>query len=611
MKIIILSLVLLAVTAQAQFDLTRISPAQTVQESVDALPMRQAAIFDSYLKQRLAPPPVWPKVGFHEFAGTMISRLLHKVELQQVSDNILRPDFMPWLTGTDFALIGSLCRRKGDYDFVLQILLRIAYIDDQSGQKLLTGPARDKMTHVLLSENGVEHHEKISVGGCMTVTDTENHILMTEVSRYLTNQLLFAEAVKLHQPTALYDNSKNGFDQWMLKHLAEFLKNDFSEFNSRPYEGYTQITLNNLYDYSKNLQVKKMAQMVLDYSGAKFAISSNGMRRSAPYRRQKDWLNYDDLVFYDTVVSRHFFLAGNYNYITFADSNRSSAVYNDDTYHAMMAAAGSYRTPRLILDTQIEKDQQYFQKIRHSDVEIYHSSPSFLLTSGGRYRDLPDFGTGGNDAWAVATTILPTKGEATMKNLFYIVGDKDVHRRNNTCMTKNFACGFNLHVPENLDASCVVKNGNWSFYDMQKCKNYGFYVAINQVKPDKDWDDVNANYNVMEVVEANDHFDQFMKSRMQQNPQKNIKPDNASTYSTYDGRTVEFFIYNANLGAYSVTKINGVKQTADFNLWPRAEGDVMNSVTPGLIEITNNKLRKKLTLDARNPLVPARTESVF
>lgn len=611
MKIKILFFVLCGATAYAQVDLTRLSPARTVQESVESLPLRQQAIFATYLRQPLAPPPVWPKAGFQEFAGTMISRLLYKTELQQVSDNILRPDFKPWLTGTDFALIGSLCRRKGDYDFVLQILLRIAYIDDQSGQKLLTQAARDKMNHVLLSENGIVHHEKISVGGCMTVTDTENHILMTEVSRYLTNQLLFAEAKKLNQPAGLYDNSQNGFDQWMLNHLAEFLKNDFSEFNSRPYEGYTQITLNNLYDYSKNPQVKMMAQMVLDYSAAKFAIGSNGMRRSAPYRRQKDWLNYDDLVFYDTIVGRNFFLAGNYNYVGFVDSGRDAAVFTDEVYHATMAAAGGYRIPALILDTQIEKDHEYFQKIRHSDVEIYHSSPSFMLTAGGRYRNLPDFGTGGNDAWAVATTILPTKGEATMKNLFYILGDKDKSRRNNTCMTKNFACGFNIHIPENLDASCVVKNGKWSFYDMQKCKNYGFYVAINTMKTDKEWDDVNTNYNVMEVVEADGQFEKFMSTRMQQNPQKNIKQDAASLYTTYDGRVIEFFLYNANLGAYSVTKINGVQQTADFNLWPRAEGDIMNSVTPGLIEIRNNKLRKKLTLDARNPLLPLRTESVY
>ncbi len=611
MKIKILALVLCAATAQAEIDLTRLSPAQTVQESLNTLPIRQAAILETYLKQPLAPPPVWPKVGMQDFAGTMISRLLYKTDLQNVSENILKPDFKPWLTGTDFALIGSLCRRKGDYDFVAQSLLRIAYIDDQAGQKLLSVPAREKLLHVLLYEKGIVHHEKISVGGCMTVTDTENHILMTEISRYLTNQLLFAEAKKLNQPADLYDNSKNGFDQWILNHLAEYLKKDFSEFNSRPYEGYTQITLNNLYDYARNPQVKMMAQMVLDYSSAKFAIGSNGMRRSAPYRRQKEWLNYDDLVHYDTVVVRNFFLAGNHNYTGFADSNRSSDTFNDELYHALMAAAGSYRTPRLILDTQIEKEQEYFQKIRHSDVEIYHSSPSFLLTAGGRYRDMPDFGTGGNDAWAVATTILPTKGEATMKNLFYIVGDKEKNRRNNTCMTKNFACGFNIHVPENLDASCVVKSGKWSFYDMQKCKNYGFYVAINQMKTDKEWDDVNANYNVMEVVEADGQFDKFMNSRMQQNPQKNIKQDAASVYTTYDGRTVEFFIYNANLGAYSVTKVNGVKQTADFNLWPRAEGDVMNSVEPGLIEIKNTKLRQKLTLDARNAQAPKRTESAL
>ncbi|MBY0452209.1 MAG: hypothetical protein K2P92_04175, partial [Bdellovibrionaceae bacterium] len=317
------------------------------------------------------------------------------------------------------------------------------------------------------------------------------------------------------------------------------------------------------------------------------------------------------LVAGDLATQRNFYLGGNCNYLSFESSNGQPGMYPEEEIQSMMPAMGQYRIPDLILDTQIDKRTEYFQKIRHSDVEIYHSSPSFLLTSGGRYRNMPDFGTGGNDAWAVATTIIPTKGEAELKNLFYILGDKDKNRRNNTCFAQNFACGFNVHVPENLDASCVVTKDKWMFYDMQKCKNYGFYVAINKTKPSRDWDDVNANYVTMEVVEADGQFEKFMSTRMEQNPQKNIKEDAGSVYKTYTGHTLEFVIYNANLDAYPVTAIDGVKQLANMMKWPRAEGDIMSSVEPGLIEIRNTKLRKKLTLDARNVLAPKRTESAL
>lgn len=607
-KLTLAFLLVCALGAEAQVNIRGLPIARTADESVATREDRRNVLLDYFVAQPLGEPPQWAKVSFHAFSNTTLARLFRKTDLAAVSANILKPEFQPWQTGTDFALIGSLCRRRGDYDFTLNTLVRMAYLDYQARLTLLTPAARDKMYHVLLSEKGNEHHDKISVGGCITVTDTENHIMQIEASRYLTNQLLFAEAKRLGQPADAYDNSKNGFNEWMLNHLNNFLKNDFTEFNSRPYEGYAWMSINNLFDYAENPQVKLMAQMTLDYLSAKFAIGSNGMRRMQPYRRLKELLNTNRLVQGDLATQRNFYLGGNYSYLGFESSNGQPGLYPEEEIQSMMPAMGQYHIPDLILDTQIDKQTEYFQKIRHSDVEIYYSSPSFLLTSGGRYRNLPDFGTGGNDAWAVATTIIPTHGEAEMKNLFYILGDKDVNRRNNTCFAKNFACGFNVHIPENLDASCVVTNGKWMFYDMQKCKNYGFYVAINKVKPSADWDDVNDNYVTMEVVEADGQFEKFMNTRMQQNPQINIKEDGGSIYKTYKGHTLEFVIYNANLGAYPVTAIDGVKQTADFTLWPRAEGDIMNSVTPGLIEIKNEKLHRKLVLDGRNALAPKRTE---
>ena len=58
------------------------------------------------------------------------------------------------------------------------------------------------------------------------VPETENHVLMVNISKYLTNQLKGV------------DNSKNGFDLWMREHMDIFLDEFFDEYNSRPYQQY-------------------------------------------------------------------------------------------------------------------------------------------------------------------------------------------------------------------------------------------------------------------------------------------------------------------------------------------------------------------------------------
>jgi hypothetical protein len=482
-------------------------------------------------------------------------------------------------------------------------LLKIAYLDLNAQKTLLSAAARDKLYHVLLSEKGVEHHDKITIGGCITVTDTENHILMTETSRYLTNQLLYMEGLEKGQLLTDYDNSKNGFDEWMLNHLADFIKNDFSEFNSRPYEGFTLIVLHNLYDHALNPKLKTMAQIILDYSSAKYAVGTNGMRRLVPFRRQKWKLNANRLLDYDNAAFRQIFLAGNYNYMTY-ESDSTFFADMEGGYETLMAAVSDYRLPELILDTQIDKSLSYFQTVRHTDVEMFFSSPSFLLTSGGRWRAVPGFGSSENNAWAVATSIIPTAGEAELKNLFYILGDKKVSKRNNLCFAQNFACGFNIHIPENLPTDCGVTHGNWSFYDMKKCKGYNFFVAINSHKPNSDWDESNDDYSTLEVQEAAGSFDDFMLKAELNNPEPNFIHDQPNRYTTFNGHVVDFVFYNSDLANSPVRAIDGVIQETDVMKWPRAQGDIINSPVPGLVEIQSKG--RLLRLDARDPNNPIR-----
>src|SRR5262249_32108909 len=84
-----------------------------------------------------------------------------------------------------------------------------------------------------------------------------------------------------------FDNTKNGLSDFILAKLQSFVKNDFQEFNSRPYQGFSVIALENLYDFADEGRVQRGAQIVLDYLSAKFATSSNGLRRLAPFRRRR------------------------------------------------------------------------------------------------------------------------------------------------------------------------------------------------------------------------------------------------------------------------------------------------------------------------------------
>lgn len=594
--------------AQVQIDLSGLAPASSAKESMASRPLRVERFLDAYLKKPLHAPPVHPKIGFQDFAGTMLARMVRRVDLPAVSANLLTESFQPWPTGTDFKLIGPLCERKGDYDFVLMPLLRIAYLDREAQKELLTPEAREKLYRVLLSEKGNKHHDKINVGGCLTVTDTENHILMIEVARYLTNQIYFQEPT-LHQGAPeLYDNEKNGFNVWMLQHLASYLKHDFSEFNSRPYEGFTLIALSLLYDYADDLRVKTMAQMVLDYSSAKFAVGSSGLRRVAPFRRQKQYLNDDVLKAGDTFIARQIVTGGDYRFLEFENNgNRNSLIYSDDTYHPFMAAIESYRTPEMIIDLQINKESSAFQAIRHTDPEVYASSKSFLITAGGRRRDMPDFNTEENDAWGVATTVLPTDGEARLSQLFYFLGDENPLKRNNTCVSKSFACGVNMHIPAFATNTCEVRSGRWRFFDLKKCgRGYDFYIAAYSEKPNDVWDRSNKNFGLFEVQEPTVSFDEFMKATLKNNPQSNLRANRASQYRTFSGDTIEFLFYPPNLNSNPVLKINGASQISQFQNWPRATGDVLNSSDPGLFVIENRQSGQSLVLDARDPLNPVR-----
>jgi hypothetical protein len=80
---------------------------------------------------------------------------------------------------------------------------------------------------------------------CVDISESENHRLLIESARYLTNQLPHQQS-----PVDEYDNTANGLKKWLLERLQIAAAHDFLEFNSRPYLRYTTDALLSLEEFA-------------------------------------------------------------------------------------------------------------------------------------------------------------------------------------------------------------------------------------------------------------------------------------------------------------------------------------------------------------------------
>ena len=107
------------------------------------------------------------------------------------------------------------------------------------------------------------------------VAETENHRLMIETSRFLTN----AEIIRTLEAED-YDHVEEVKDDqievrdWLLHRLQQIAAQDFDEYNARPYTRYSLEALLNLHDFTSrqaDAALQTAARIVLDLSAAKFA----------------------------------------------------------------------------------------------------------------------------------------------------------------------------------------------------------------------------------------------------------------------------------------------------------------------------------------------------
>jgi len=518
------------------------------------------------------------------------------------------------------AITVALVDSSGDYDMTEMHLLRMAYAYYDE----LSPEAREQLITVLLATGRIHRPDEDDIvtsgrapddwsragyisplGDHIRIGETENHILMIHTARYLCNQLLYQRD---HSPD--HDNRRNevrdddnrkiapSCTELMLGLLRNILRDDFSEYNAKPYQEETRAALLNLYSFAYDHEVRLAARMVLDYISAHIAVSSNDLRRMVPFRRRNE-NGGEDNHFHRTdqlgdnsgfmgvglldwaagadPMTEHFAIqAGNVR--AFGGPGFSWGLPGDGT-EATMEALSDYRLPPSIHDLFInDGHRRFFQRLHRTarsdevensrncdNMEIYAGSSSYLITAGGAPATYAiDPGPASiispskvaqQLGVAMTTSFMPTTRSGLAAQFagdliqfstfsqqgaaFFVPFDGSAA---NYGVAPDFACGHKVYLPQwCLDAiKDSERFGNFSFVNKEsESEGPGFYLAIYR----------SGEFALMEAFDTWLHpglsYDQFRQNVVNRNSGlESLRSNVEAQYTTQNGNTLHFVIWN-------------------------------------------------------------------
>lgn len=555
-----------------------------------------------------------------------------------------------------------------DYDFALKGLMVILYryraLLGEDDQNFIVGslvPGDLNGPHSIESEIEaiIPPLDPLLFPEPIIVPETENHLLMIDSSRYLVNQWWFERTGERR-----YDNNANGLGRWLLKFLSELVRHDFMEFNSRPYQRLALHAILNLREFARDATMKAAAEIVLDYVTMKFAVSSSRGRRLGPYRRQQHRMNYPEGEFNDLTAPRGDAVAGFFlSYTGPADRDRKPLPKyphgHSDT--ALIAGLSDYRPPPAAYIVALTTHDPVQHRFHHGSrplyppsaspdvpgleragpgVEIYYSSPSFLMTAGGMFlnsgygNDQFDIGVDAyaSTARAQATTLVPTRADLAFRDLIRFDPYPDPRskpdpedpirgRAVNMGVYRGFACGADMRVPDLwLRSYEATWDGPWLFLDLNRDRPpfgpLGLYVAAYRtpVAPPSDLDPEPDNLGVLFATEASSMpfatFEQRVRERNAGLPPQ-FGYGSIHTFVTPDDRTLRFWL-QPSLEPYRARVVDMAEPVFDFGELPLVDGPYMSSPGghDGVIEVRHPGCESApLVLDYRDPVAPVRRDN--
>ncbi|MDQ1412521.1 MAG: hypothetical protein QOE07_1109 [Acidimicrobiaceae bacterium] len=497
--------------------------------------------------------------------------------------------------------------------------------------------------------------------------ETENHVLAIATARYLTNQLLYQRDPRLE-----YDNRRNSSDHMNLAEriqagtisgttsmdlvlllLRQMLRDDFSEYNAKPYQEETRYALLNLCSYAYDHEVRLGARMVLDYISAHMAVSMNDLRRLVPFRRRNEDDNdrsaHDPRGFMtlgllepgrgaDPMGLWYAVQAGNLRGLATPYPKRPDAYSMvGDGSDLAMEAVSTYRIPPPIHDLFVnDLHRRFFQRLHRTprdeiagdrncdNMEIFASSPSYLITAGGEpapWALFPDIqGIFAPDeaakqlGVAVTTSFMPTFLVPRTDPVFpdprplatnHAISGNDAAGliqfgafSSNTKekvgpfahtivatpvanygVAPDFACGHQMYLPDWVSTEITEgfadgvprdpHSQGWSFVNMgsdPRQPGPGFFLALFR----------DGEYAVLEAYDTWLHrpraddaraisFKQFKESVERRNGALSLSGNKVTAYTTENGTEIEFVIWDNHerRGAFTGAEVLSVRRYGD------------------------------------------------
>lgn len=477
-------------------------------------------------------PPIRDLEGKGNGPRILLARLLQNLEIDEVNRTIMKLN--PWGTpGSSW-----IFNKKGDYDFALSIFTTMLWKFGDKSTILFPGTT-EHLLRVLLTVDGNQFRYSAprSLG---LVPETENHLLMTEGSRYLKNRW-----IAVHGNGEVYfDNVRNGMEQKILALLEEIRTAGLYEFNSNPYIGYTITALLNLEAFASE-EVKGKARDVLDYMNYCYALGSYGLKHYPPFRRRYEKESSRELTTdYQSVFMK--------TWLSFSPVTDYNTDIGNGAAHALLGACMPYRPADEVVEMIFNKGIGYFVKLGHGEgacPEIYSAGKSFLLSAGGVNR--------GERSLIVArsVTLFLNDDAEKLSETFHLAGPgEDFMKWNNTGVYKNFACAAGpVFVPANIRP--LAKNNNWSVYSMKDSLCIAVY-STSQFGLMIIFEHADANGLLTALIKANPYSE-----RLKQH------------FRFPGGENIQYDV-NAPANRWVIISDNDQLMNREFDQWPLIAGTV-------------------------------------
>ncbi|MGA1822039.1 MAG: hypothetical protein ACMUIG_05895 [Thermoplasmatota archaeon] len=384
--------------------------------------------------------PDWKKEGKVKAPRIILAKLQKGIDVDAVNDYLLSKK--PWgAPGSTWPL-----HPRGDYDFTMMALAAVLHLFHGSGDPLRDETARHIAVRLIGIDDPTKRCDRVP-NTFGLILESENHVLMTTGSRYLALKWAKENGVEID------DNSLELLGN-RVKHLLEELYNPGPyEFNSDPYFGYTLTAVLILEAFGYD-DVKEIAEKVLYRLNYNYALSSMGLRRAPPFRRQVKRACKTSLVkdYHSSMMEvwRSLFI-----------EEEAESMISGGHEHSLMAAVLPYRPHAGIMTMLDIKDREYLFRIgngKGSSPEIYSGGPGFLISSGGTPRSLI------SRIAARPSILLLDDGETDMEHVLRLSGPRCYWWKwNNTGVHRRFAVSS---CPARVPSSWIPCRSNdlWRVY---------------------------------------------------------------------------------------------------------------------------------------------------